>query len=78
MSTEHIKKLVATVKTGERPSGWLADMAVMELGAIQDALRVVLTERGAHATSEEYGKAKALLEQVARDDEPPNNRRRKT
>lgn len=65
MSTRHIKELAATVKRGDRPSGWLADMAVLELGAIQEALAVTMTDRGAQTDSETYRKAKALLEQVA-------------
>lgn len=66
MSTRHIKELAASVKRGHRPNGWLADMAVLELGAIEEALQVVMTERGARTGADEYGRAKALLERVAR------------
>lgn len=65
MSTRHIKELAANVKTGKASSGWLADMAVLELGAIEDALRVVMTDVGARVTNDEYGRAKDLLERVA-------------
>lgn len=66
MSVRHIKELVAAVKRGERPSGWLADMALLEIVAIEEALGVLMTELGARVDAKTYGRAKALLEQVAR------------
>lgn len=66
MSTRHIKELAANVKAGRTSSGWLADMAVLELGSIQEALRVVMTNDGAKVDSTAYKNAKALLEDVAR------------
>jgi hypothetical protein len=65
MSTRHIKELAANVKSGRASSGWLADMAILELGAIEDALRVVMTDARARTTPE-YLRAKDLLERVAR------------
>lgn len=65
MSTRHIKELAANVKAGRQSSGWLADMAVLELGAIEEALRVVMTGHGASVGAEEYAKSKALLERIA-------------
>jgi hypothetical protein len=65
MSTRHIKELAANVKSGRASSGWLADMAILELGAIEDALRVVMTDARARTTPE-YLMAKDLLERVAR------------
>jgi hypothetical protein len=66
MSTRHIKELAANVKSGRASSGWLADMAILELGDIEDALRIVMTDASARAPTEEYRKAKVLLERVAR------------
>jgi len=66
MSTRHIKELAANAKSGRQSSGWLADMAILELGAIQEPLEVVLSERGASVDSSTYRKALDLLQQVAR------------
>ena len=66
MSTKHIKDLIDRVKAGTMPIGWLADMAAIELGAIEDALKVVMTSKGAHTASSDYKAARDLLERVAR------------
>jgi hypothetical protein len=66
MSIRHLREIVANAKAGKASSGWLADMAVIELGEIVEACGIVMTERGAKTDAGLYVAARDLLVRVGR------------